>query len=81
MELLRIGKPSSPLLRVALNRVRHCPSEIADEASEAVDEDESDDDEELSNDNGLNPASSQPTGEITEARCQEPATRTGKCND
>ena len=67
------GNPSSPLLRITLNRVRHCPSEIADEASEAVAEDESDDDEEWHNDNGLNPASSQPTGGTSKARCMSGA--------
>ena len=68
---------SSPLLRVTLNRVRHCPSKIPNEASEVVADNESDDNEELHNDNGLNPAFSQPTGGTSEARCLEPETRMG----
>ena len=65
MELLWIVKPNSPLLRVALNRARPCPSEIANEASEVVAED---DDVELHNDDGLNPDSSQPIGGTTESK-------------
>ena len=40
VELLKIGDPNSPSLRVSLNRVRHCPMEIADEATSGIDEED-----------------------------------------
>ena len=43
VELLSIGKPNSPPLRVALNCIRHCPMEIADDLTEEITEEESED--------------------------------------
>ena len=65
MKLLWIGKPSSPLLRITLNQVRHYPSEIADEAFEAVAEDKSDGKVKLHNDDELNQDPFQLTGRTT----------------
>ena len=44
VELLSIGKPNTTPLRVALNRIRHCPMEIADGLTEEITEEESEDD-------------------------------------
>lgn len=63
VELLKIGNPNSPSLRVALNRVRHCPKEIADEATEGIDEEDEVVDVQM---------------EATQSGCQESATKDGE---